>query len=44
VDVAARDAWLTHMRAALASMVVGDEDREALSDYLEMAANQLRNT
>jgi hemoglobin len=44
VDVAARDAWLSHMRAALAAMDVGDEDRAALSDYLEMAANQLRNT
>jgi hemoglobin len=44
VDVAARDAWLTHMRAALASMEMDEEDRTALSDYLEMAANQLRNT
>ena len=43
VDAAARDAWLRHMRAALAAMSLDDVDREALADYLEMAANQLRN-
>ena len=32
------------MRAALDAMALDDDDREALSDYLEMAANQLRNT
>jgi hemoglobin len=43
VDATARDAWLAHMRAALNAMVIEPDDREALSDYLEMAANQLRN-
>jgi hemoglobin len=43
VDAAARDAWLAHMRAALASMEIDAEDRAALTDYLDMAANQLRN-
>jgi len=43
VDVAARDAWLTHMHAALAAMALDDEDRDALTGYLETTANQLRN-
>ena len=43
VDAVARDAWLRHMRAALAGMELEDADRVALTDYLEMAANQLRN-
>ena len=44
VDAAARDAWLAHMGTALAAMELADEDRATLWDYLEMAANQLRNT
>jgi hemoglobin len=43
VDVAARDAWLRHMRAALSSMELDDADRDALTGYLETTANQLRN-
>jgi hemoglobin len=43
IDDVARDAWLGHMGDAVASMAVGDEDREALTAYFEMAANQLRN-
>jgi hemoglobin len=44
VDDRARDAWLTHMGDALRTMTIDDDDRDALWSYLEMAANQLRNT
>ena len=44
IDADARDAWLRHMRAALDAMTLEPDDREALTDYLEMAANQLQNT
>jgi len=44
IDAAARDAWLTHMSAALSSMTLGAEDRAELVAYLDMAAHQLRNT
>lgn len=43
IDDVARDRWLTHMRAALGLAKLDDEDRVTLDDYLEMAANQLRN-
>ncbi len=39
----ARDAWITHMKAAVGSMDMGDEDRADLVGYLDMAAHQLRN-
>ena len=39
----ARDAWLLHMRAAVDSMEMGEEDRAELLAYLDMAAHQLRN-
>lgn len=41
----ARDAWLVHMRAALATMGerLSDEDRFEFDAYLEMAAKSLRN-
>ena len=44
IDEAARDAWLSHMRAAVAAMPLGDADRAELAAYFEMAAFQLRNT
>lgn len=43
IDDAARDAWLSHMASALASMQLAPHDRDELSAYLKMAANQLRN-
>ncbi len=43
VDDAARDAWLRHMHAALDAMTLAAEDRQALTEYLDMAAGQLRN-
>jgi hemoglobin len=41
----ARDAWLTCMRAAVASVAdqLNDDDRIDLESYLDMAAHQLRN-
>ena len=43
IDDLARDAWLAHMHDALDAMAMDDDVREALTDYLEMAAGQLRN-
>jgi hemoglobin len=43
IDDAARDAWLSHMHEALSAMELADHDRDELTGYLEMAANQLRN-
>jgi hemoglobin len=43
IDDVARDAWLAHMGAALSAMELSDHDRDELSSYLEMAAQQLRN-
>jgi hemoglobin len=43
IDDAARDAWLSHMRAALDAAELSGPDRDELTGYLEMAANQLRN-
>ena len=42
IDDLARDAWLAHMHDALDAMAMDDDVREALTDYLEMAAGQLR--
>ena len=39
----ARDAWLTHMRAALDASDISDADKDELWSYLDMAAHQLRN-
>lgn len=40
-----RDAWLLHMRTALAALSdrISSEDRDELDAYLDMAAHQLRN-
>ncbi|MCO8277829.1 globin [Actinoplanes sp. TRM 88003] len=38
VDAAARDAWLTHMRAAVDSLELPQEQHDQLWDYLERAA------
>jgi hemoglobin len=45
VTKTARDAWLTAMSAALASVrdELNHEQMEELSSYFTMAANQLRN-
>jgi hemoglobin len=38
VDTAARDAWLSHMRVAVDSIGLPEEQRVQLWDYLERAA------
>jgi hemoglobin len=38
-----RDAWLTHMRAAVASVELPDQVREALLEYFEAAAEAMVN-
>lgn len=38
-----RDRWLTHMRAAVASLDPPPQIATALNDYFEMAAEGLRN-
>ncbi|BEL09502.1 globin [Actinoplanes sichuanensis] len=38
VDAAARDAWLSHMRVAVDSLGLPDEQRTPLWEYLERAA------
>jgi hemoglobin len=38
VDAAARDAWLSHMRVAVDSIGLPEEQRVQLWDYLERAA------
>lgn len=45
ITSAARDAWLTHMDAALAAVAdrVSESDRDELTAYLHMAARQLQN-
>lgn len=43
INEAARDAWLTHMRAALDSLDLAPEYEHALWDYLLRAADSLRN-
>jgi hemoglobin len=43
IDPAARDRWLTHMRAALASMDPPPHVAARLVQYFEMAAEAMRN-
>ncbi|HEU5033339.1 MAG TPA: globin [Mycobacteriales bacterium] len=43
VDAAARDSWLTHMRAALDEIGLPEEADRVLWDYLTVAANMLVN-
>lgn len=43
IDDAARDRWLTHMRAAVDALAPPEEIREPLVGYLEMAADSMRN-
>ncbi|MFI5840295.1 globin [Catenuloplanes sp. NPDC051500] len=44
VDAAARDAWLTHMRAAVDSIGLEPERKEQLWQYLERAAYFMVNS
>ena len=44
VNVAARDAWLRHMRAALDTLELPPEYDAMLWDYFTRAAESLRNT
>jgi hemoglobin len=44
VDVAARDAWLLHMREAVDSLGLPEPHHTALWDYLERAAYFMVNT
>ncbi len=44
VDAAARDAWLTHMRAAVESVGLPKEREEQLWEYLERAAYFMVNS
>ena len=43
VDEKARDAWLTHMRAAVDSLGLTAEQDATLWGYLEMAAHSMQN-
>jgi len=43
VDIAARDAWLGHMRAAIERSAASDEERAELWTYFTNAADFLRN-
>ncbi|MDE0615561.1 MAG: globin [bacterium] len=43
IGVAERDAWMGHMRAALAGAGLGDDIRTAMVDYFESAATHLIN-
>jgi len=44
INAAARDAWLRHMRAALDSLDLPAGYDQPLWDYLQSAAESLRNT
>ncbi len=44
IDLAARDAWLRHMREAVESLQLPPAQHDALWGYLETAANSMRNT
>jgi hemoglobin len=44
IDTAARDAWLTHMRAAMDEVGFAPAADQVLWDYLTNAANALVNT
>jgi hemoglobin len=43
VDAAARDAWLRHMKAAVDSLGLPEQQRVTLWDYLERAAHFMVN-
>lgn len=43
IDEAARDAWLTHMTAAVLASGAEAEDQVALLGHVRMAADHLRN-
>ncbi len=43
IGVAERDAWMAHMRAALAAAELSDEIRSAMLGYFESAATHLIN-
>lgn len=43
IGVAERDAWMSHMRASLASAEASDDIRVAMLDYFESAATHLIN-
>jgi hemoglobin len=44
IDVAAKDAWLVNMRAALDEVALAPEADKVLWDYLTVAADMLVNT
>jgi hemoglobin len=44
VNARARDAWLTHMRAAVHSIALPEDLEKQLWDYLENAANFMVNS
>ena len=44
IDVAARDAWLAHMRAAMDEIGLAPAADKVLWDYLTVAADMLVNT
>lgn len=43
IDAEQRDRWLTHMRAALATMEVTPDDAQELERYFAFAAESMRN-
>jgi hemoglobin len=43
IDADARDRWLAHMRAAIDELTPPEDVRESLLEYLEMAADSMRN-
>jgi hemoglobin len=43
IDGVARDAWLTHMRAALAELAPPADVAEEFDTYIEIAAEAMRN-
>jgi hemoglobin len=43
IDLAQRDRWLTHMRAAVLSLELAPEDELKLWNYLRTAAESMRN-
>jgi hemoglobin len=44
IDAAARDAWLTHMRAAVEEAAIPEPARGAMLAYFEQTADFLMNT
>jgi len=43
IDAEQRDRWMTHMRAALASMELSPADADELERYFVFAAESMRN-